>query len=185
MKVSFLLFPLILSGYGVSSQSTDSAVVNANAARRSSYSSLNNSSVNNSLHSKKQKFLTIKGNITFTSGNLQLSPLENEISDLEALECNAMLTRDAGALKKVWARDFTLDEPVTEMVNDNDVLPYYASLSRMIENFSEIGDTAFTSGHELVQRIELNKKLEEPVRKEFFHTWTRKNGVWKLTTKTH
>ncbi|MEX2235314.1 MAG: hypothetical protein WD824_24335 [Cyclobacteriaceae bacterium] len=35
-----------------------------------------------------------RGNIIIAPTNLQMSPIENEIADLEGLECNALLKRD-------------------------------------------------------------------------------------------
>lgn len=136
-------------------------------------------------HSEKQKQIVVKGNIAFTTYNLQLSPVENEIADLEALECNALLKRDTAVLKKIWTRDFTLDDQLNELVNGQSILPYYSSYSRMVEKCTVMENLVYTSGFEYVQTLKLHENLKDPIKRNYSHTWVRRYGVWKLSTKTH
>jgi hypothetical protein len=139
-----------------------------------------------SYRTQEQKNVIIKDHISFTTYNLQMSLVENEIADLESMECTAILKRDTSTLKRLWTRDFTLDDLLNEMlVNGKNPLPYYTSYNRMVENFNSMGDIAFTSGYEFIQPLKANGKMENPVKRNYFHTWIRKNGIWQLSTKTH
>jgi hypothetical protein len=113
-----------------------------------------------------------------------MSAIENEIAILESRECQAVLKRDTLILKEIWVRDFTLDEPLNGLVSGKNPLRYYTSLKRMIEKFSTVDSLVFTSGYELGQQLSISGKLEDPIKQTFFHTWAKKNGVWKLSTKT-
>lgn len=131
------------------------------------------------------KQILVKDHLMFTTYSLQLTPTEKEIFDVEALECTANLRRDTITLRNLWDRDFSIDEPVNEVVTGKNTLPYYVSFTRMIENFMQKDDMVYTSGYEMVQRLRPDLKPEEPVRQNFYHTWLRKNGAWKLVAKGH
>lgn len=133
----------------------------------------------------KQKQLLIKDNLTFATYSLQLSFVEKEIFDAEALECTANLKRDTVTLRNLWGRDFTADEPLNELVMGKNPLPYYVSFSRMVENFMQKDDMVYTSGYETVQWLKSDSKLEEPIKRNFYHTWIKKNGKWMLVAKSH
>jgi ketosteroid isomerase-like protein len=135
----------------------------------------------NSERKKKIKFIEHVG---FTFYGPEMTPIELEIGTMESRECEALLKRDTATLISVWARDFTLDEPANGLVSGKNTLPYYTSLSRLIERCSVMDNTVFTSGTETVQILQSDGKLPDPIQQTFFHTWTRKPGGWKLTTKT-
>jgi hypothetical protein len=127
--------------------------------------------------------LIVKDNIALASPNLIRSPIEIEISELEALECKAILKRDTMVLKKLWARDFTLDAPLNKVIESKNTLPYYVSYKRIIENLNVIGDAVYSRGYEMVQHLKVNGKLEDPVKKSYFHVWKKQNGSWRLVSK--
>lgn len=134
--------------------------------------------------SKQQTFITVD-NITIATYNLQLSVMEREMAELESRESQAVLKRDTAELIKLWARDFTLDEASDKLVNGKNPLPYYASFSRLIERCTPVGNDVYTSGYEMVQLLPTNGPMKDPVKRTFFHAWTRKNGQWKLITRTN
>jgi hypothetical protein len=113
-----------------------------------------------------------------------MTPIEIEISDLEAAECNALLKRDTSALKKIWTRDFTLDARQNEVTTGKNPLPYYVSLSRMVENVTAIENVIYTRGHEMVVFLKSDAGMSDPVKRQYFHVWTKRMGGWKLVTKT-
>lgn len=130
--------------------------------------------------------MIIRGNVTFTTYNLVLTNIEEEILTLEVKESDAVLKRDTATLKEIWLRDFTMDENQNRVMISQNPLPFYASLSRSIENCNIVSsDKVYTSGLERSQEVKLKGKLEEPVERPFFHTWIRRNGVWKLAIKMH
>src|SRR5688572_6945124 len=67
---------------------------------------INFNQYNSFSNSRAQKHLVIKENLVFATSNIKMSAIEVEISDLEAMECKAILKRDTATLKKIWARDF-------------------------------------------------------------------------------
>lgn|SRR5690606_33460384 len=137
-------------------------------------------------NSQKQQQMIIRGNVTFTTYNLVLTNIEEEILTLEVKESDAILKRDTATLKEIWLRDFTMDENQNRVMISQNPLPFYASLSRSIESCNIVSsDKVYTSGRERSQEVKLKGKLEEPVERPFFHTWIRRNGVWKLAIKMH
>lgn len=176
--------PLTLQAF---SQINDSTATKTNSYQ---YSAPSNTYQTNSLSSftgAKQPRIIMRDNISFTTYNLQFTPLENEILDLEVIESNALVKRDTAILKKLWARDFTADDkPENKILHvGGNPIPYYTVVSRLIEKFTYMGDIVFTSGYEYSQKLRRDGSLEEMITVEFFHTWTRKYGMWKITTKTH
>jgi hypothetical protein len=111
--------------------------------------------------------------------------VERQIIGLESEECNALLKRDTATLKRIWARDYSLDEPANRLVLGRNPLPYYTVMKRIVENLAATDSVVFTSGVELVQMIQVERKVNHVVKRRFFHTWRKTNFVWKLTTKVH
>jgi hypothetical protein len=133
---------------------------------------------------KNQNIYMTEENIAFMSNNLQPSAVENEIVDLESRECKALKERDAATLHQLWSRDFTLDNQQNKLVDGKNALPNYMSIGRMVEKITVLdANMVTTSGTESYQQIK-GGKVESGQRK-FFHTWTRRFGIWKLTTNTY
>ncbi|MGC1240315.1 MAG: hypothetical protein WA874_01945 [Chryseosolibacter sp.] len=132
----------------------------------------------------QHKKIVTRGNVSFATNNLVMTPLENEISDAEDRECKALLKRDTTALKNIWLRDFTLDEPNNELVNGKNPIPYYVFVTRLVEKCAATGSNVYTSGYELTQKLTPNGQLEAPVKNTFYHAWTNQSGTWKLSTRT-
>jgi hypothetical protein len=126
-----------------------------------------------------------QGHIIIATNKLRLTLLEEEISEKESLECNALRERDSTALKNLWLRDFTLDEPQNELHIGKNTLPYYISLTRVIERFTILDNVVYTSGHEYLQRLKSDGKVNEATRRNYSHMWIKKFGTWKLSTKTY
>lgn len=104
---------------------------------------------------------------------------------MEGLERHALMKRDLSALKNIWRGDFTLDDPQNEIVTDENPIPFYVSLGRMVENFYHADNAVYTSGSEFFQKLNTSGKVEDRSEWKFFHTWTRAHGVWKLSIKSH
>lgn len=113
-----------------------------------------------------------------------MSTIEKEITDLESRECGAVKKRDTLTLLRLLTRDFTLDKKQHELVYSKHAFPNYLSLTRMIETFTVIDhNVVFTSGYEMFQEIKDDWKIAQPAKRKYSHTWTRKDGLWKLTSK--
>ncbi len=136
-------------------------------------------------YAKEIVHVGIMENVAIRTPNLQMSAIEHEIGDLESRECGALKNRDTLALLNLWARDFTLEEKQNELVYERNGLKNYLSLSRMIEAITSMdSQTVMTSGYEMFREVREGWKIQPDSTRRFFHVWTKKNGAWKLTTKT-
>ena len=129
--------------------------------------------------------MIIRENVTFTTTNLQLTPIESQILDAEVREVRALLSRDTSSLRQIWRRDFMLDHPRNELITGQNPLPYYVLLNRFVQKCTPSGTMVFTSGFEVVQELKANGKVGDRIKRPYFHTWTNEFGVWKLATNRH
>lgn len=126
-----------------------------------------------------------KDHVLLWTTNLILTVLENTILDLEERECIAVIKRDTSALRELWGRDFTLDNPANEVMVSANPLPFYVSVTRMIEQLWTSDDNFISiTGEETVQLLKSNGSVAPPEKRKFRHIWTNKNGSWKLTTRS-
>lgn len=123
--------------------------------------------------------------VTIVTTKLRLTSLEKEILELESQECKSLLKRDTAALKDIWVRDFTLDEPQNELHLGKNPIPYYVGIHRTIERFIILDNTIQLSGYENSGRLRSGGKVEAPIIQKFTHVWTRMPFKWKLLTKTY
>jgi hypothetical protein len=132
-----------------------------------------------------QKRWFSKEHIIIETNKLQLTSIEEEISESESKECRALLKRDTTALKDIWLRDFTLDEPQNEIQISKNPIPYYLSLYRIIEKFTFNHNVMYTTGVEYMIRLRSDGKVEEQIKRKFTHVWTRKLFTWRLSSKNY
>lgn len=126
-----------------------------------------------------------KDHVTIVTTKLRLTSIEEEILELESQECKALLKRDTAALKDIWLRDFTLEEPQNELHLGKNPIPYYVGIHRTIEKFIILENTIYLSGYENTGRLKGDGKVEAPIIQKFTHVWTKKPFRWKLLTKTY
>lgn len=126
-----------------------------------------------------------KDHVTIVTTKLRLTSIEEEILELESQECKALLKRDTTALKNIWLRDFTLDEPQNELYLGKNPIPYYVVIHRTIEKFIILDNTIYLSGYENTGRLKSDGKVEAPIVQKFTHVWTKKQFKWKLLNKTY
>ena len=190
MRSFFTVCNIFLNTCALFSQSVDSATTEKSTAKHYLSSAQTNGFRNNQnspfhFQSRKEKQILIKDHIIYYTDYILMSAIESEITDLESRECVALLKRDTATLIRLWVRDFTLDEPTHGMATGKNLLPYYVSFVRIVENLGAFDDVVFTSGYESFQKLLPNGKLDETVKRNYAHTWTRKHGMYKLTTSTH
>src|SRR5690606_1111457 len=71
-----------------------------------------------------QNIVVGKENVSVFTTGLGPTPVENMISQLESQECTAILKQDTAVLRRFWGRDFTLNDPLNEVVTGKTSLPY-------------------------------------------------------------
>ena len=122
------------------------------------------------------------GSVNFKSSGFGDSQLFEKIVGLEMRECDALKARDSIELMMLWVRDFTLDE-TQSLVSNKGGIPFYIGLSRTIEKVTPIDSvTVMCTGIEFQRQIG-TYHTDTGEKKNFFHIWTKINGVWKLTTR--
>ena len=126
-----------------------------------------------------------KDHITIVTNKLRLTSLEEEISELEFLECKALLSRDTTALKNIWLKDFTLDDPQNELHLVKNPIPYYVGIHRTIEKFTILDNHIYVSGYENTGRLKGDGKVEASIIQKFTHVWTKELFTWKLASKNY
>lgn len=136
-------------------------------------------------HGRQQPVIKVLGNLSLAVDR-QLSFVEELIVNLESDECEALRKRDHLALRRLWAKDFTVQQKQNKLVTNDNPLPNYLSFGRMIEKISVVDSvTALTSGYEIYQEFTTGVNTTPCTIRKFFHAWTKQNGLWKLSTKTH
>jgi hypothetical protein len=135
---------------------------------------------------KAQKHVVSRGNVAIWVKNPLMTMEENQISDLESKEIEALIKRDTATLRKIWNRDFTLDEATNNLtITSNNPLPFYISLNRLVESLTNIESMISVNGKETYQLLSPNGKPGDVITRPFSHMWIQKNGEWKLLTKRH
>lgn len=132
-----------------------------------------------------EKRIVGKDHVLLWTTNLVLSVAENTVLDLEERECVAMIKRDTSALRQLWSRDFTMDNPANEVMVSANPLPFYVSMHRMIEQLWA-SDHNFISvtGEETVQVLKSKGTPAPPEKRKFRHIWSNQGGKWKLTSRS-
>lgn len=120
----------------------------------------------------------------------QDSVLENKIKDLEQREVQAVLNKDTITLKRLWDKDYVVNNPEGKIVLakhnsvDRPVLQRQrTSLTREVEKIIVNGDVAISMGNETVVAMGDDSKPEQTTRRRYTNTWMKKGGSWKLIAR--
>lgn len=129
--------------------------------------------------------------LSSAQGANQTSALEQEIRRLDSAEIDAVLRKDVAALEKLWAEDFTVNNPRGEISNGrkevfalirNGVIDY-SSFVREVEKMLIHGDTVILMGLETVKLVNKAPQAGQSVRRRFTNIWMKRNGEWRLTAR--
>ncbi len=118
--------------------------------------------------------------------------LEQKIRKLDLAEAEAILRKDFGALDKLCAKDFTVNNPRGEIVKGNESVKElmrsgvinYASFMREIELVLIHGKTIIVMGRETIVPNENAPQAGQTVRRRYTNIWMKRNGKW-LSTARH
>jgi len=121
----------------------------------------------------------------------QDSALETEIRRLDHAEAEGLLHKDVAALEKLWAEDFTVNNPrngitkgrseVIALIRNGTI--DYASFAREIETILFHGDTIIAMGLETIQPVGKAPFAGHTVRRRYTHFWMKRQGQWLLTAR--
>ena len=117
--------------------------------------------------------------------------LEQEIRKLDVAEAEALLHKDVAALEKLWAIDFTVNNPRNSISDGrkevialirNGVIDY-SSFVREVETMLFHGDTVISMGLETIKPVGKAPFAGQTVRRRFTHFWMKRDGKWLLTAR--
>ena len=121
----------------------------------------------------------------------QTDTLEQKIRNLDLAEAEAVLRKDFGALDKLCAKDFTVNNPRGEIVKGIEAVKElirsgvinYASFVREIESVLIYGKTVIVMGRETIVPNENAPQAGQTVRRRYTNIWIKRNGKWLLTAR--
>jgi hypothetical protein len=117
--------------------------------------------------------------------------LDALIRRLEKAEAQGLLHRDSTALRKLWAADFTVNNPRNSITRGSDEVVAlirngtidYATFVREIETILFHGSTVIVMGSETITPVNKAPFAGQTARRRFTHIWMHRNGEWRLTAR--
>lgn len=117
--------------------------------------------------------------------------LEAVIRRLDAAEAQGLLRRDSTALRRIWAADFTVNNPRNSITRGaEEVIALirngtidYSSFARDIEVILFHGDVVIVMGSETITPMNKAPFAGQTVRRRYTHFWMRRGGEWRLTAR--
>jgi Domain of unknown function (DUF4440) len=117
--------------------------------------------------------------------------LESLIRRLDRAEAQGLLHRDSTALRRLWAPDFTVNNPRNSITRGSDEVVAlirngtidYSSFARDIETILFHGSTVIVMGSETITPVNKAPFAGQRVRRRFTHFWMRRGGEWRLTAR--
>lgn len=113
------------------------------------------------------------------------------IRRLDAAEAQGLLRRDSTALRRIWAPDFTVNNPRNSITRGaEEVIALirngtidYSSFARDIEAILFYGDVVIVMGAETITPVNKAPFAGQTVHRRFTHFWMRRDGEWRLTAR--
>jgi ketosteroid isomerase-like protein len=134
--------------------------------------------------------LLFPANVASAQGSTNASA-EATIRRLDAAEAQGLLQRDSTSLRRIWAPDFTVNNPrnsitrgaeeVVALIRNGTI--DYSSFRREIEAMLFHGDVVIVMGSETITPVNKAPFAGQTVRRRFTHFWMRRSGEWRLTAR--
>ena len=117
--------------------------------------------------------------------------LEMLIRRLDRAEADGLLNRDSVALRRIWAPDFTVNNPRNSITRGSEEVIAlirngtidYSSFTREIETILFHGNTIIVMGSEVITPVRKAPFAGQTVRRRFTHFWMLRDGQWRLTAR--
>lgn len=117
--------------------------------------------------------------------------LETLIRRLDRAEAEGLLNRDSVALRRIWAQDFTVNNPRNSITRGSEEVIAlirngtidYSSFTREIETILFHGNTIIVMGSEVITPVRKAPFAGQTVRRRFTHFWMLRDGQWRLTAR--
>ena len=117
--------------------------------------------------------------------------IESMIRRLDRAEAEGLLHRDSTALRAIWARDFTVNNPRNSITRSSEAVVTlirngtidYSSFVREIETVLVHGNTVIVMGSETITPVRKAPFAGQTVRRRYTHFWMLRDGTWRLTAR--
>ncbi|MDX1955788.1 MAG: nuclear transport factor 2 family protein [Chitinophagaceae bacterium] len=120
----------------------------------------------------------------------QSTDSEAEIRKLEQTEVQAVLDKDTVTLKRLWDRDYVVNNPENAIVLartnplDRPVLRNQRiSFTRVVEKVILNDQLAISMGHETVISTNPTTQAEQIIKRRYTNIWMKKAEGWKLVAR--
>ena len=120
----------------------------------------------------------------------QDNAIETEIRNLEQSEVQAVQNKDTATLKKLWDKDYVVNNPENKIVLakpnpvDRPVLQTQrTSFTREVEKVIINTDVAISMGKEIVVTMGDSSTPAQTVERRYTNIWKKKDGSWKLIAR--
>lgn len=128
---------------------------------------------------------------TATAQTASQDSLEALIRRLDRAEAEGLRNRDSVALRRIWARDFTVNNPRNSITRGSEEVIAlirngtidYSSFNREIETILFHGNTIIVMGSEVITPVRKAPFAGQTVRRRFTHFWMLRDGQWRLTAR--
>jgi hypothetical protein len=135
--------------------------------------------------------LTIMIRATLPAQTSGADSLETLIRRLDRAEAQGLLHRDSTALRRLWARDFTVNNPRNSITRGSEEVVAlirngtinYSFFARDIETILFHGSSVIVMGSETITPVNKAPFAGQRVRRRFTHFWMRRDGEWRLTAR--
>lgn len=114
--------------------------------------------------------------------------LEQKIRTLEQAQVDALLRNDIVAMKKNWATDYVVNNPMNEVVEASkgriqSGTRTYSSFIRAIERVLIHENTVIVMGQETVVPSGNAPDAGKTISRRFTNIWMKRDGKWLLTAR--
>ncbi len=118
----------------------------------------------------------------------QNAALEQKIRNLEQSEVDALLRNDLTTMEKLWAKDYTVNNPRNEVGKASEGpiragIRIYSSFVREVERVLIHENTVIVMGRETVVPKGDASDAGQTIRRRFTNIWMNRNGEWLLTAR--
>jgi hypothetical protein len=128
--------------------------------------------------------------LSFCYAFAQGQQAEEELKKLEQMEVKAVLEKDTITLKKLWDKDYVVNNPDNKVVLaiPNSVFrPVLTkprtSFTREVEHITIRGNIAFSMGNETIIPGGDLPKSGQSVKRRYTNIWMKVDGSWKLVAR--
>ncbi len=126
--------------------------------------------------------------LTSAQASKENSALDEKIRKLEQDEVDALLQNNMAAIEKLWAEDYTVNNPRNEVGKASQGpiragVRAYSSFLREIEEVLIHGDTIIVMGRETVVPKGPAPDAGQTIYRRFTNIWMKKEGKWLLTAR--